>query len=276
MEAVVAQELCFAYDTTGNCCPALNRVTATIHQGEFVAILGANGSGKSTLARHLNGLLVAQKGRLSVLNIEPSNPQAIWQLRRLCGMVFQNPENQFVSPIVAQDVAFGLENYGVPKQEIPHKVQAALEKVGMEEMQRRSPGSLSGGQKQRVAIAGVLAVEPDILIFDEATSMLDPEGRQEVLCCLRALHQAGKTVIMITHYVEEAVQAQRIFLMKSGEILRMGTAREILTNPLLLKRANLLPPLPVQLYYDLKEQGVFLRQCPLTDEELVEELCRLK
>ena len=276
MSAVLGKELSFTYDYDGSSHPALHRVSFEIQRGEFVAILGANGSGKSTLAKHLDALLALQQGSLSVLHLDVSKEEHIRELRRLCGMVFQNPDNQFVSSIVEEDVAFGLRNYDTPESEIPQNVAEALSLVGMSGFERRSPHTLSGGQKQRVAMAGVLAMEPDILIFDEATSMLDPEGRKEVLAYLKKIHELGKTILMITHYVEEATFADRIFLMQHGEIIQIGAPRELLTDIALLKKANLTPPIAVQLYYDLLECGISLPHCPLTNDELVEELCRLK
>lgn len=276
MSAVLGNEISFTYDYDGSSHPALNSLSFAVKKGEFVAILGANGSGKSTLAKHLNAILPLQLGKLSVLHLDVSRAEHIWELRRLCGMVFQNPDNQFVSAIVEEDVAFGLRNYDTPESEIPQKVNNALSLVGMNGFERRSPHTLSGGQKQRVAMAGVLAMEPDILVLDEATSMLDPEGRNEVLSYLKKIHKLGKTILMITHYVEEATLADCIFLMQGGRIIKSGTPRELLTDLALLKEANLTPPVAVQLYYDLLDCGIPLSHCPLTNDELVEELCRLK
>jgi energy-coupling factor transport system ATP-binding protein len=191
-------------------------------------------------------------------------------------MVFQNPDSQFVSTLVSEDVAFGLENYGTPRSEISGRVKNALELVGMAGFENRAPHTLSGGQKQRVALAGVLALSPDIIIFDEATAMLDPDGRREVMEQILRLHLSGKSLVLISHYVEEAVLADRVYLMHDGEILASGKAREMLTNPALLRATGLLPPLPVRLYYDLKAAGAELPFCPLTNEELVEGLCALK
>lgn len=275
MNAVTGKQISFTYPYSGNRTRALSDISFTIEKGEFIAVLGENGCGKSTLAKHINALLPLQKGELTVFHINAGDETKLWELRRLCGMVFQNPDNQFVSSIVEEDVAFGLQNYNVPEEEIPEKVDHALSLVGMQDFKRRSPHTLSGGQKQRAAMAGVLAVDPDILLFDEATSMLDPKGRNEVLSCLKKLHSMGKTILMITHYAEEAVFADRIFLMQGGTILKTGTPRQILTDLPLLKKARLTPPVPVKLYYDLQKEGIFLSRCPLTNEELVEELCRL-
>ena len=276
MSAVTGTQISFTYNFTEGNEPALKNISFDIQKGEFIVILGANGCGKSTLVKHLNAILSLQKGSLSVLNINVSDEQHIWELRRLCGMVFQNPDNQFVSSIAEEDVAFGLRNYDVPENSISSKTADALAMVGMNGFERRSPHTLSGGQKQRLAMAGVLAMEPDILIFDEATAMLDPQGRTEVLTYLTKIHQSGKTVIMITHYIEEAIYADRILLMHNGHILKAAAPRDILTDISLLTKAGLTPPVAVQIYYDLSERGIFLHRCPLTNEELVEEICQLK
>ena len=276
MQAVMGNQISFTYDDDGVSNPVLKDISFGIEEGEFIAVLGANGCGKSTLVRLLNGILPLQKGTLRVWNLDPGEETCLWELRRLCGMVFQNPDNQFVSSIVEEDVAFGLRNYDTPEEEIPGRVSRALSLVGMQGYERYSPQMLSGGQKQRVAAAGVLVMEPEILVFDEATSMLDPQGRREVLACLQQIHEMGKTVLMITHYVEETLAADRIFLMQKGQLRKSGSPREILTDRELLAQAGLLPPAAVRLYYDLMDSGIFLERCPLTEGELVEELCRLK
>ena len=276
MQAVMGNQISFTYDDDGVSNPVLKDISFGIEEGEFIAVLGANGCGKSTLVRLLNGILPLQKGTLRVWNLDPGEEACLWELRRLCGMVFQNPDNQFVSSIVEEDVAFGLRNYDTPEEEIPGRVSRALSLVGMQGYERHSPHMLSGGQKQRVAAAGVLVMEPEILVFDEATSMLDPLGRREVLACLQQIHEMGKTVLMITHYVEETLAADRIFLMQKGQLRKSGSPREILTDRELLAQAGLLPPAAVRLYYDLLDSGIILERCPLTEGELVEELCRLK
>ena len=260
----------FAYDEDA----VLEDIDLSIGKGEFVAIIGRNGSGKTTLARHLNALLRLQQGSLMVAEINAAEDDAVWQLRRIVGMVFQNPDNQFVSSVVEEDIAFGLENYETPRGEIPGLVSAALERVGMAGYEKHSPHMLSGGQKQRVALAGVLALDPDVIVFDEATSMLDPEGRREVLAMTGSLHRAGKTIIMITHYAEEAVNADRVIIMKEGRVLASGAPSEILTDRELLADAGLMPPAAVQIYHRLKERGLRLGHCPLTNDGLVEEICR--
>lgn len=272
---IEGRHISFSYEFDGCAVPALKDVSFHIKRGELVAVIGRNGCGKSTLVKHLNALLPLQKGELHVAGIDVRKEQDIWRLRRLCGMVFQNPDNQFVSDVVEEDIAFGLENYGTAENKIGEKVTDALRLVGMEGTERRSPHTLSGGQKQRVALAGILALRPDILVFDEATAMLDPKGRQEVLDIIRQLHEGGSTVIMITHYVEETVSADRILLMNDGAVLADGTPREVLTNRELMCRAGLVPPVPVRLYYDLKDAGIPLSRCPLTNKEFVDEICRL-
>lgn len=272
--AISGSKIRFTYEFDGERSIALDDVDISIERGRLTAVLGHNGSGKSTLAKHLNALLRLQQGELTICGINAANDKDIWRLRRLCGMVFQNPDNQFVSPVVEEDIAFGLENYDVPWEQIPDKVEKALRQVGMEGFGHRNPQMLSGGQKQRIALAGVLVLEPDVIVFDEATAMLDPVGRREVLDAIVRLRDMGKTVVMITHYVEEAVMADRVFLMSRGKLIASGTPREILTDPALLQEAGLVPPVPVRLYYDLKEAGIHLERCPLTSEELVEEICR--
>lgn len=269
-----AHDIRFSYDGPGG-RRSLNGAQLHVSPGGFVAVLGHNGCGKSTLVKHFNALLPLQHGTLTVDGMDAADPANRWALRRKVGMVFQNPDNQFVSTIVGEDVAFGLENYGVPENEIPARVAAALATVDMAGYENRATHTLSGGQKQRVALAGVLALSPDILVFDEATAMLDPDGRQEVLRTIRRLHtQQHKTVVMITHYIEEAIGADHVYLIHNGKMIADGTAREMLTQPELLAAAGLTPPMPVQMYYDLKQAGIVLARCPLTLEELAEELCR--
>ncbi len=272
----MGKNISYSYMYDGGFALALDGVDISVGEGELVAVLGHNGCGKSTLVKHFNALLQLQSGELSVAGLNVADQKNVWELRRRCGMVFQNPDNQFVSSSVEEDIAFGLENYETPRGEISGKVRKALRLVGMEGFEKRSPHMLSGGQKQRVALAGVLAMEPDIIIFDEATAMLDPAGRGEILSVIRRLReQERKTVVMISHYVEEAVFADRVYLIHDGRILASGTPREMLTDEELMKRTGLIPPVPVRVYYELKAAGLELQKCPLTNEELVEEICRL-
>lgn len=272
---ISGSDISFSYDVDGYISSALDGISVQIKTGEMIAILGQNGSGKSTIAKHFNALLAIQKGELVVAGINVKNEKSVWELRRICGMVFQNPDNQFVSSIIEEDIAFGLENYEVPREIIAKKVESVLKLVGMEGCEKRAPHTLSGGQKQRIALAGVLALEPDIIVFDEVTAMLDPEGRKEILDAIKSLHRSGKTIILITHYIEEAVFADKVCLMQNGKILGYGTPHEVLTDMELMDSAGLIPPVPIKLYYDLNAAGIKLSSCPLTNEELVEEICRL-
>ena len=274
MEMINANELVYAYDEQDGARRSLDGISLTVDKGELVAVLGHNGCGKTTLARHLNALLPVQEGELTVAGCDARDENRVWQIRKSCGMVFQNPDNQFVSSFVEEDIAFGPRNFGADEADIPEKVRSALAAVGMAGFERRSPQLLSGGQKQRIAIAGVLATDPDIMVFDEVTSMLDPQGRQEVLDTIKRLHAAGKTIVMISHYIEEAVFADRVVLVHDGCKLAEGAPRDMLTDLELLRRTGLTPPLSVQVYYDLLDAGVKLDLCPLTIEELVDEICR--
>lgn len=280
---IKGSRLGFSYFWDGESIPVFEQANIELKEGEWTAILGCNGCGKSTLVRLMNGLLPLQNGNLSVNGINAGNHANKWELCRICGMVFQNPDNQFVSSVLEEDIAFGLENAQVPEREVTSKVKAALELVGLEGYEKRSPSSLSGGQKQRAALAGVLALNPEILIFDEATSMLDPKGRREVLAEMKKLRDCGKTVVMITHDVEEAVLADQVILMgrpngqkDSNTVLAQGSVREILTDSRLLIQAEIVPPMAVRMYEDLKLAGIELNRCPLTKEELAEALCRWK
>ncbi len=274
VEMIEAKKLTYSYDFEGSEKRSLDGISLTVKRGELVAVLGHNGCGKTTLARHLNALLPVQGGELTVAGNDARDENRVWQIRKSCGMVFQNPDNQFVSSFVEEDIAFAPRNFGTAEEEIPARVKAALAEVDMAGYERRSPQLLSGGQKQRIAIAGVLAADPDIMVLDEVTAMLDPQGRREVLDTVRRLHESGKTIVMISHYIEEAVFADRVVLVHDGQKLAEGTPREMLTDLELMRRTGLTPPLTVQVYYDLLDAGVKLNICPLTLEELVDEVCR--
>ncbi|MGI5172497.1 energy-coupling factor transporter ATPase [Treponema sp. OMZ 840] len=272
---IQAEHIDYSYPEE-NTAPALQDINFCAQKGEFIAFIGANGSGKTTFARHINGLLKIRKGTLKTAGFDVSNPDCLWELRKHCGMVFQNPDNQFVSPLIEEDTAFGLENYDWPTGEIPGLVHKALEQVGLAGYEKKSPSMLSGGQKQKLALAGVLVMKPDIIIFDEATSMLDPCGKAEVMNEIRKMHaEKNKTLIIITHSAEEAAQADRILVFNKGRIVADGKPCDIFSDEKLLQSAGLEPPLSVRFYLDLKKNGIELTSCPLTVDELAEQLCAL-
>lgn len=278
MPIIEAKDLKYVYMADeDNYHIALDGVTLTVKKGEFVAVLGHNGSGKSTFAKHINVLLAPQEGSMKVLGMDASDEERTWDIRSKAGMVFQNPDNQIVSTIVEEDIAFGPENLGVPREEIVERVEQALQAVDMQGMGKRAPHMLSGGQKQRIAIAGVLAMHPEIIVFDEPTAMLDPQGRQEVMETIKRLNkQEHKTIVFITHYMEEATGCDRVFVMEKGKITDEGTPAEVFSHTEKLVAAGLMPPPAVQIANELKKRGIRLQQPPTTLEELVEELCRLK
>lgn len=262
-------------DTDGNEIHALNGVSLDIYKGEFIAVIGANGSGKSTLARHLNALLLPTEGKCIVAGMDTADDKNLWNIRQHVGMVFQNPDNQIVAAIVEEDVAFGPENIGVPPAEIRTRVDNALAAVGMTEYAKHAPHLLSGGQKQRVAIAGVLALEPDCIVLDEPTAMLDPRGRIEIVNTVKKLNREKNiTVVYITHYMEEAMQADRIIAMEHGVIKMQGKPEEIFTKVKELRALGLETPLAAQVAFDLRQKGIKLADGIISNEELTEELCR--
>lgn len=273
-EIIKAEDLCFRYE--GDAIPAVEGVSLTIGQGEFVAVLGHNGSGKSTLAKLFNALYLPTGGTLTVCGLSTREEANMWQVRQKCGMVFQNPDNQLVATIVEEDVAFGLENLGLPSGEIRRRVDEALALVGMSSFAQAAPHMLSGGQKQRVAIAGVVAMRPDILVFDESTAMLDPLGRAEVLKVVRQLNrEEGITVVWITHFMEEAAQADRLLVMDRGRVVLSGRPREVFEQAEAIKAYGLEVPEMMELSHQLRAAGVALPQGILNVEEMVVELCRL-
>lgn len=257
--------------------PAVRGVSFEIEEGEFVVIGGANGSGKSTLAKMLNGLLKPTDGKIEVLGMDVSDEEKVFEIRRNVGIVFQNPDNQTVASIVEDDVAFGPENLGVPREEIVSRVQWALKAVGMEEYAKSTPFKMSGGQKQRIAIAGILAMKPKIIVLDEATSMLDPNGRKEVMAVLKKLNEEeNMTVIHITHHMEEAADADRILVMDGGKLVMDGAPREVFADGEKLKEHALSLPVAAELADMLRKAGLPVRESVLSEDELLEEIWRLK
>lgn len=248
---------------------AVKDLNLEVRKGEFLVILGHNGSGKSTLAKMMNGLLLPTKGEVSVLGMNTKDEDKIWDIRSTAGMVFQNPDNQIVATIVEEDVAFGPENLGVPQEELRKRVDTALEIVEMSEYKNHAPHLLSGGQKQRVAIAGIIAMEPDCIIFDEPTAMLDPTGRLEVMRTINTLNKVeGKTIIHITHYMEEAINADRIIIMNQGEIAMEGTPREVFSQVDRVKELGLDVPQVTELAHKLHKEGVNIGLDILEIEEM--------
>ena len=255
---------------------AIDGVDVDIKKGDFVAVLGHNGSGKSTLAKHVNGLLLPTEGTVWVGDMDTRDEEHIWDVRKTAGMVFQNPDNQIIGNIVEEDVGFGPENIGVPTEEIWKRVEASLKAVGMTAYRLQSPNKLSGGQKQRVAIAGVMAMKPECIILDEPTAMLDPNGRREVIRTIHELNRTeGITVLLITHYMEEAIEADRIIVMDDGRIVMDGQPREIFSRVKELKSHGLDVPQVTELAWELKEAGIPLADGILSREELVEQLVPL-
>ncbi|MFG6497395.1 energy-coupling factor ABC transporter ATP-binding protein [Fictibacillus sp. UD] len=271
---ITVKDVTFYYP--GEETPTLKGVTLDVHKGEWLSIVGHNGSGKSTLAKMLNGLLLPNEGAVFVSDYTTERPDDIWEVRRQVGMVFQNPDNQFVGTSVQDDIAFGLENFGVPREEMVKRISESVERVGMEAFLNQEPHQLSGGQKQRVAIAGILAQKPSVIVLDEATSMLDPIGRIEVIETVRELNKKeGITVISITHDLEEALSADRVVVMKMGEKAAEGTPEDIFQQRELLKSAGLDLPFSLKLSEALRQQGVELDKSYLTQEELVNALWKL-
>lgn len=252
---------------------AVNNVNLEVKKGEFLVILGHNGSGKSTMAKMMNGLTLPTKGEVYVMGMNTKDEDKIWDIRAKAGMVFQNPDNQLVATIVEEDVAFGPENQGIPAAEIRKRVDEALEVVEMSEYKKHAPHLLSGGQKQRIAIAGILAMKPDCIIFDEPTAMLDPNGRLEVMNTIKKLNkEEGKTIILITHYMDEAVEADRIMVMSKGEIVLKGTPREVFRQVDKVKELGLDVPQVTELVYELRKEGFDIKDDVLNVEELVDLL----
>jgi energy-coupling factor transport system ATP-binding protein len=253
--------------------PLFEGLSLDIQKGSFTAVLGHNGSGKSTLARMCNGMLLPDKGTVTVAGMDTAKEEYQSEIRKTVGLVFQNPDNQIVSSIVEEDVAFGPENLGLPPEEIRKRVDEALKAVDMTEYATHSTGRLSGGQKQRIAIAGMLAMHPTCLVMDEPTAMLDPKGRKEVLSTLHRLNEElGMTVVIVTHYMEEAAVADRCIVMEKGKVLLDGTPSEVFSQRETLEQTGLTLPAACQLAYHLQDMGIPLSPLPLTEEDCVKAL----
>ena len=268
------QEVQFRYDPDQPRF-AVDGVTMDLHRGEFVAVLGANGCGKSTLAKHLNAILLPETGTVLVEDMDTRNEEHLYDIRQKVGMVFQNPDNQIVATIVEEDVAFAPENLGVPPQEIRTRIDEAMKLAGIYEKREAAPYKLSGGQKQRVAIAGVIAMRPDCLVLDEATAMLDPHGRGQVMRTIRQLREAGITIVSITHYMEEAAQADRVLVMSRGRIVMEGTPEQVFSQTERLHSYHLDVPQAAELRDELVKAGIDLPENVITPERCAEELYKL-
>ena len=255
---------------------AIKGVSIEIEEGSFTAIIGQNGSGKSTLAKNLNGLLLPGKGAVYVSGMDTRDEDKIWDIIQTAGMVFQNPDNQLVSAIVEDDVAFGPENIGIDPVEIRARVDEALDAVKMGKYKRKAPHLLSGGQKQRIAIAGVVAIRPRCIIFDEPTAMLDPRGRKDIMEIIEKLHREGITVILITHFMDEAVKADRVVIMNKGEILLDGTPEHVFSQDELIRSARLDVPMAAEIAIYLRENGIDVPPDVVTAERLKEFVCQYK
>ena len=271
---ITVKDVTFTYEEATE--PALSGVSLDVREGEFLAVLGHNGSGKSTLAKLLNALYIPTEGTVTVCGHDTADDDHLWDIRQQAGMIFQNPDNQIVATVVREDVAFGLENLAVPHAEMVQRIDEALAAVRMSDFAASAPHMLSGGQKQRVAIAGILAMQPRVIIADEATAMLDPSGRKEVLSTIRRLNrEKGITVVWITHYMEEAAQADRVIVMNRGQVSLTGTPREVFEQTAALREIHLDVPHMTDLAQDLRAAGMPLPQGILTVDEMTEEVCKL-
>ena len=284
-EMIVAKDLRYEYKTTfeengkniTRQVVALDNINITIEKGSFVAVLGHNGSGKSTFAKHINALVKPTAGTLWINGYDTKNDEFVWDIRQSAGMVFQNPDNHIVATVVEEDVAFGPENLGIEPEEIRKRVDAALSTVHMNEFRRSTPSKLSGGQKQRVAIAGVLAMKPECIVLDEPTAMLDPEGRKDVINTITRLNKEEKlTTVLITHYMDETVGADRIIVIDDGHVVMDGTPREVLVQVEKMKSYGLEVPQATEIAYNLRKRGIDIPADILTPEEMAGAICRLK
>ncbi|GML12801.1 energy-coupling factor transporter ATPase [Clostridioides difficile] len=273
---VKVNNISFEYITDEAKLKAIDNLSLDVKKGEFVAIIGHNGSGKSTLSKNLNAILMPTEGNILIDGMNTKEEERLWDIRQTAGMVFQNPDNQIVATIVEEDVAFGPENLGIEPKEIRRIVEESLKSVGMYDLRDRQPHLLSGGQKQRVAIAGIIAMRPKCIIFDEATAMLDPSGRKEVMKTIKRLNKEENiTVIHITHFMEEAVEADRVVVMEKGKKILEGTPREVFSKIKMLKEIGLDVPCMTELSGLLIEEGINISGDILTVDEMVMELCRL-
>ncbi|MBR4131956.1 MAG: energy-coupling factor transporter ATPase [Oscillospiraceae bacterium] len=273
--AICASSITFQYEPQEGkvAVPVFEDLSLTVEEGSFVAVLGHNGSGKSTLAKHFNAILLPQGGSVAVFGMDTADEDLLLDVRRTVGMVFQNPDNQIVANVVEEDVAFAPENLGIAPPEIRRRVDDALKQVGMYDYREHAPHLLSGGQKQRIAIAGIIAMEPACIVLDEATAMLDPVGRREVLAAVHALNRdRGITVVLITHHMMEAALADRIVVMADGEFIADGTPREVFSRPEQLERVGLCAPQTVQLLYALNQSGCELPLDALSIEECAQAI----
>lgn len=272
MVDILFDDVCYSYDGETD---VLRHVSLSIERGEYIAILGHNGSGKSTLARCINALIVPDSGTVRIAGLDSSDPDEQLEIRRHAGMVFQNPDNQMVTSIVADDVAFGPENLGIPQPEIVERVESALAAVAMTDFAQADPSELSGGQKQRVSVAGMLAMHPDILVLDEPGAMLDPRGRRGVRRVMRDLNDTGITIVHITHFMDDALEADRVLVMDAGQLVLSGTPDEVFAHAEQLRQLGLEQPFAMQLAERLRARGIDVPDSPHI--EIVEEaLCRLR
>lgn len=275
-DIIKIKDMSFEYISDEESFKAIDSLNLDIKEGEFVAIIGHNGSGKSTLSKNLNAILTPTIGDIIIDGINTKETDKVWEIRQTAGMVFQNPDNQIVATIVEEDVAFGPENLGIEPSQIRHIVDESLKSVGMYEFRDRQPHLLSGGQKQRVAIAGIIAMKPKCIIFDEATAMLDPSGRKEVLKTIKKLNKEDNiTILYITHFMEEVIEADRVVVMDKGKKILEGSPVDVFSNVEKLKSIGLDVPYMTELSYLLKKEGISIKEDILTVDEMVSELCRL-
>ncbi|MEG1411552.1 MAG: energy-coupling factor transporter ATPase [Terrisporobacter sp.] len=275
-DIVSVKDVSFEYVTEDSTFKAIDNLTLNVKQGEFVVVIGHNGSGKSTLSKNLNAILMPTNGDIFIDGWNTKEEEHLWDIRQTAGMVFQNPDNQIVATIIEEDVAFGPENLGIDPIEIRRRVEESLKSVGMYELRDRQPHLLSGGQKQRVAIAGIIAMKPKCIIFDEATAMLDPSGRKEVMKTIKRLNKEENITIMhITHFMEEAVDADRVIVMEKGKKVLEGTPKQVFSKVEKLKSIGLDVPYMTELSKDLKDEGIDIDGDILTVDEMVMKLCQL-